>query len=156
MVRYYGRAPRGQRLVGSVPHGHWKTLTYVAALRVDGLTAHYVLDGAMNGTYFLAYVEQILVPTLRKGDIVFADNLPAHKVAGVPQAIEAAGAMFRLLPAYSPDLNPIEQVFSKLKAALRKGAARTVTSLLKLIGRLAETLAPEECANYFRHAGYEI
>lgn len=155
MVRHYGRAPRGERLVGSVPHGHWKTLTYVAALRVDGLTASFVLDGAMNGTYFLAYVEQILVPTLRKGDIVFADNLPAHKVAGVPQAIEAVGAMFRLLPAYSPDLNPIEQVFSKLKAVLRKGAARTVTRLLRLIGRLTKTLAPEECANYFRHAGYE-
>ena len=155
MVRHYGRSPRGQRLVGSVPHGHWKTLTYVAALRVDGLTANFVIDGAMNGISFLAYVEQVLVPALRKGDIVFADNLPAHKVVGVPEAIEAAGATFRLLPAYSPDLNPIEQAFSKLKAALRKGAARTVTRLLKLIGRLANALAPEECANYFRHAGYE-
>ena len=155
MVRHYGRSPRGQRLVGSVPHGHWKTLTYVAALRVDGLTANFVIDGAMNGISFLAYVEQVLVPALRKGDIVFADNLPAHKVVGVPEAIEAAGATFRLLPAYSPDLNPIEQAFSKLKAALRKGAARTVTRLLKLIGRLAKALAPDECANYFRHAGYE-
>ena len=155
MLRHYGRSPRGQRLVGSVPHGHWKTLTYVAALRLDGLTANYVFDGAMNGTYFLAYVEQVLVPTLRKGDIVFVDNLPAHKVAGVPEAIDAAGAKLRFLPAYSPDLNPIEQAFSKLKAVLRKGAARTVTRLLKLIGRLAKTLAPEECANYFRHAGYE-
>ena len=155
MLRYYGRSPRGQRLVGSVPHGHWKTLTYVAALRVDGLTANFVVDGAMNGVYFLAYVEQVLVPTLRKGDIVFVDNLPAHKVAGVPEAIDAAGAKLRFLPAYSPDLNPIEQAFSKLKAVLRKGAARTVTRLLKLIGRLAKTLAPEECANYFRHAGYE-
>jgi transposase len=154
MVRQYGRCPRGQRLVSSVPHGHWKTLTYVAALRIDGLTASFVLDGAMNGAYFLAYVEQVLVPTLRKGDIVFADNLPAHKVAGVREAIEAAGATLRLLPAYSPDLNPIEQVFSKLKAALRKGAARTVTRLLKLIGRLAKTLSPQECANYFVHAGY--
>ena len=108
----------------------------------------------MNGTSFLTYVEQVLVPTLRKGDIVFADNLPAHKVAGVRDAIDAAGATFRYLPAYSPDLNPIEQVFSKLKAALRKGAARTVTRLVKLIGRLATTLAPEECANYFQHAGY--
>jgi transposase len=156
MARHYGRSPRGQRLVGSVPHGHWKTLTYVAALRVDGLTANFVLDGAMNGISFLAYVKQVLVPTLRKGDIVFADNLPAHKVAGVPEVIEAAGATFRLLPAYSPDLNPIEQAFSKLKAALRKGAARTVTRLLKLIGRLAKTLAPEECANYFQHAGYGV
>jgi transposase len=154
MVRQYGRSPRGQRLVGSVPHGHWKTLTYVAALRIGGLTANFVIDGAMNGTSFLTYVEQVLVPTLRKGDIVFADNLPAHKVVGVREAIEAAGATFRYLPAYSPDLNPIEQVFSKLKAALRKGAARTVTRLVKLIGRLTTTLAPEECANYFQHAGY--
>jgi transposase len=155
MVRHYGRCPRGKRLVGSVPHGHWKTLTYVAALRIDGLTANCVLDGAMNGTSFLAYVEQVLVPTLRKGDVVFVDNLPAHKVVGVPEAIEAAGATLRFLPAYSPDLNPIEQAFSKLKAVLRKGAARTVTRLLKLIGRIAKTLAPEECANYFRHAGYQ-
>jgi transposase len=147
---------RGQRLISSVPHGHWRTLTYVAALRSDGLTASFVLDGAMNGAYFLAYVEQVLVPTLRKGDIVFADNLPAHKVSGVREAIEAAGAALRLLPAYSPDLNPIEQVFSKLKAALRKGAARTVTRLLKLIGRLAKTLSPQECANYFAHAGYGV
>jgi transposase len=110
----------------------------------------------MNGAYFLAYVEQILVPTLRKGDIVFADNLPAHKVSGVREAIEAAGATLRLLPAYSPDLNPIEQVFSKLKAALRKGAARTVTRLLKMIGHLAKTLSPAECANYFAHAGYGV
>lgn len=156
MVRHYGRAPRGQRLVGSVPHGHWKTLTYVAALRVDGLTANFVIDGAMNGVYFLAYVEQVLVPTLRKGDIVFVDNLPAHKVAGVEETIEAAGATLRFLPAYSPDLNPIEQVFSKLKAALRKGAARTVARLLKLIGRLVKTFEPEECANYFGHAGYGV
>ena len=155
MVRHYRRCLRGKRLVGSVPHGHWKTLTYVAALRIDGLTANFVLDGAMNGTSFLAYVEQVLVPTLRKGDVVFVDNLPAHKVVGVPEAIEAAGASLRFLPAYSPGLNPIEQAFSKLKAALRKGAARTVTRLLKLIGRIAKTLAPEECANYFRHAGYE-
>ena len=155
MVRHYGRCLRGKRLVGSVPHGHWKTLTYVAALRIDGLTANFVLDGAMNGTSFLAYVEQVLVPTLRKGDVVFVDNLPAHKVVGVPEAIEAAGATLRYLPAYSPDLNPIERAFSKLKAVLRKGAARTVTRLLKLIGRIAKTLAPEECANYFRHAGYE-
>ena len=156
MIRQYGRCPRGRRLISSVPHGHWKTLTYVAALRSDGLTASFVLDGAMNGAYFLAYVEQVLVPTLRKGDIVFADNLPAHKVSGVREAIEAAGAALRLLPAYSPDLNPIEQVFSKLKAALRKGAARTVTRLLKLIGRLAKTLSPQECANYFAHAGYGV
>ena len=109
--------------MGSVPHGHWKTLTYVAALRVDGLTANFILDGAMNGTSFLAYVEQVLVATLRKGDIVFVDNLPAHKVAGVPEAIEAAGATLRFLSAYSPDLNPVEQAFSKLKAALQAAFA---------------------------------
>ena len=123
MVRHYGRCLRGKRLVGSVPQGHWKTLTYVAALRVDGLTANFILDGAMNGTSFLAYVEQVLVPTLRKGDVVFVDNLPAHKVAGVPEAIEAAGATLRFLSAYSPDLNPIEQAFSKLKAALQAAFA---------------------------------
>ena len=114
MVRHYGRCLRGKRLVGSVPHGHWKTLTYVAALRIDGLTANFVLDGAMNGTSFLAYVEQVLVPTLRKGDVVFVDNLPAHKVVGVPEAIGAAGATLRYLPAYSPDLNPIEPTFRTL------------------------------------------
>jgi transposase len=154
MVRHYGRSPCGERLVASAPHGHWKTLTLVAALRIDGVTAPYVVDGAMDGPSFLAYVEQILVPTLRKRDIVFMDNLRAHKVAGVREAIEAAGAQVRYLPAYSPDLNPIEQAFSKLKAALRKGAERTVERLLKLIAKLVRSFAPQECANYFRHAGY--
>lgn len=155
MVRHHGRAPRGERLVASVPHGHWKTLTLVAALRVDGLTAPSVIDGAMDGASFIAYVEQVLVPTLRKKDIVFMDNLRTHKVAGVREAIEAAGATLRYLPAYSPDLNPIEMAFSKLKTALRKGAARTVTALTKLIAKLLKTFAPEQCANYFRHAGYK-
>jgi transposase len=154
MVRRHGRSPRGERLVAGVPHGHWKTLTLVAALRIDGLTAPYVVDGAMDGPSFLAYVEQILVPTLRKGDIVFMDNLRTHKIAGVREAIEAIGAQVRYLPAYSPDLNPIEQAFSKLKAALRKGAKRTVDALLKLLGKLVKSFAPQECANYFRHAGY--
>jgi transposase len=154
MVRHYGRSPRGKRLIAKVPHGHWKTLTLVAALRVDGLTAPYVVDGAMDGASFLAYVEQVLCPTLRKGDIVFMDNLRTHKVEGVREAIEAAGATVRYLPPYSPDLNPIEQAFAKLKAALRKRAARTVTTLWKLIGKLIKTFAPSECANYFRHAGY--
>jgi transposase len=154
MVRHYGRSPRGQRLVAGVPHGHWKTLTLVAALRCDCLTAPCVINGAMDGPSFLAYVEQVLVPTLRKGDIVFMDNLPTHKVAGVREAIEAVGARVRDLPAYSPDLNPIEQAFSRLKAALRKGAARTVNALSKLIAKLIKTFAPEQCANYFRHAGY--
>ena len=154
MVRQYGRAPRGERLVAKVPHGHWKTLTFIASLRIDRLTAPYVIDGAMDGASFIAYVEQVLVPTLRRGDTVFMDNLRTHKVEGVREAIEAAGAKVRYLPAYSPDLNPIEMAFAKLKAALRKGAKRTVNTLIKLIGRLVKTFAPDECANYFRHAGY--
>ena len=155
MVRHYGRSPRGERLVAKVPHGHWKTMTLVAGLRINGLTAPYAIDGAMDGATFLGYVEQVLAPTLEKGDIVFMDNLRTHKVGGVAAAIEAVGATVRYLPAYSPDLNPIEQVFSKLKAALRKGAARTVKGLLKLIGKLVKAFAPEECCNYFRHAGYK-
>jgi transposase len=154
MVRHYGRSPRGERLVAKVPHGHWKSMTLVAALRIDGIAAPYVIDGAMDGPTFLAYVEQVLAPTLEQDDIVFMDNLRPHKVDGVRQAIEAVGATLRYLPAYSPDLNPIEQAFAKLKAALRKGAARTVKTLWKLIGKLIKTFAPEECANYFRHAGY--
>jgi transposase len=134
MVRHYGRSPCGKRLVASVPHGHWKTLTLVAALRVDRMTAPYTIDGAMDGPSFLAYVEQVLAPTLHKGDIVFMDNMRAHKIVGVREAIEVMGAELEYLPAYSPDLNPIEQAFSKLKAALRKGAARKVNALLKLIG----------------------
>jgi transposase len=126
----------------------------VAALRIDRMTAPYAIDGAMDGSSFLAYVEQVLAPTLHKGDIVFMDNLRTHKIVGVREAIEAIGATLRYLPAYSPDLNPIEQAFSKLKAALRKRAARTVNALLKLIGKLVTSFAPEECANYFRHAGY--
>ena len=154
MVRHYGRSPRGERLVAKVPHGHWKTMTLVAALRIDGVTAPCVIDGAMDGTTFLAYAEQVLAPTLKKGDIVFLDNLRSHKVDGVHEVIEAVGATLRFLPAYSPDLNPIEQAFAKLKAALRKAAARTVEALWKVIGKLLKTFAPEECANYFRHAGY--
>jgi transposase len=154
MTRLYARAPRGQRLVGKVPHGHWKTLTLVAALRIDGVTAPYVIDGAMDGPSFLAYVEQILVPTLKKGDIVFMDNVRTHKVAGVCDAIEAAGARLRYLPAYSPDLNPIENAYAKIKSHLRKGAARTVDKLWKLVGRTVKAIAPSECAGYFRHAGY--
>ena len=154
MVRHYGRSPRGERLIAKVPHGHWKTTTLVAALRIDCMTAPYVVDGAMDGPAFLAYVEQVLAPTLEKGETVFMDNLRTHKVDGVREAIEAVGATLRYLPAYSPDLNPIEQAFAKLKAALRKAAARTVKSLWKLIGKLVKAFAPEECANYFRHAGY--
>ncbi len=155
MVRLYGRARLGERLVAKVPHGHWKTLTLVAALRVDGVTAPYVIDGAMDGPAFLAYVEQVLAPTLHRGDIVFMDNLRTHKVAGVAEAIEAKGARVRYLPPYSPDLNPIENVYSKLKSGLRKGAARTVDALTKLVGTSIKAIAPSECAGYFRHAGYK-
>jgi transposase len=154
MTRLYGRAPLGERLVAKVPYGHWKTLTLVAALRVDGVTAPYVIDGAMDGRSFLAYVEQVLVPTLRKRDIVFMDNVPTHKVAGVREAIEAAGAELRYLPSYSPDLNPIENAYAKIKSDLRKGAARTIDALWKLVGRSVKAIAPSECAGYFRNAGY--
>lgn len=154
MTRLYGRAPVGERLVSKVPHGHWKTLTLVAALRVDGLTAPFVVDGPMDGPAFLAYVEKVLAPALKKGDIVFMDNLQTHKVAGVAEAIEAAGATLRYLPAYSPDLNPIENAYSKLKALLRKGSARTVDALTKLVGQSITAFTKEDCRGYFSHAGY--
>lgn len=156
MAPLRGWGLRGRRLDARVPHGHWKTLTFVAALRHDRVDAPCVIDGPINADLFTAYVEQVLVPTLRKGDIVFMDNLRTHKIDGVRQAIETAGAKVRDLPAYSPDLNPIEQAFAKLKAALRKGAARTIEALWRLIGKLVKTFAPDECANYFRHAGYEF
>jgi len=154
MTRLRGRAPRGQRLVASVPYGHWKTSTFVAGLRTSGLTAPLVLDGAMNGEAFLAYVEQILAPTLAPGDIVIADNLSSHKVAGVREAIERCGATLVYLPPYSPDLNPIEKAFAKLKALLRKLAARTVGSLWDALGDLLQRFTPQECANYLTSAGY--
>ena len=132
----------------------WKTLTLVAALRSDGVKAPYVIDGAMGGPDFLAWVEQMLVPTLKRRDIVFMDNVRTHKVAGVREAIEAAGAELRYLPAYSPDLNPIENLYSKLKSDLRKGAARTFDALTRLVGRSLKAIAPTECAGYFKHAGY--
>jgi len=154
MTRLRGRAARGQRLVAAVPHGHWKTSTFIAALRDDGLVAPYVFEGAINGELFLAYVEQVLVPTLRTGDLVIMDNLGSHKVAGVRAAIEAAGAQLVYLPAYSPDLNPIEQVFAKLKAVLRAKALRTVDALWTALGEIAEAITPTESANYLRNAGY--
>lgn len=154
MTRRYGLAPRGRRLVAPVPHGHWKTSTFLAALRQDRLAAPCVLDGAINGAAFLAYVEQFLAPELRPGDIVVMDNLGSHKVAGVREAIEACGAELRYLPPYSPDLNPIEQVFAKLKAGLRTAAARTVDTLWNAIGRAVPSFEPAECANYFANAGY--
>ena len=154
MTRLYGRAPIGERLVAKVPHGHWKTLTLVAALRVDAVTAPYVVDGAMDGPAFLAYVEDVLAPTLKRGDIVFMDNVRTHKVAGVAEAIEAVGATVRYLPPYSPDLNPIENAYSKLKALMRQGGARTVEALTKLVGRSIEAFTPDDCRGYFKHAGY--
>jgi transposase len=154
MTRQYGRAPRGQRLVASVPHGHWKTSTFVAGLRTTGLTAPLVIDGAMNGDIFRAYVEQVLAPTLTAGDIVILDNLASHKVAGVREAIEARGASLVYLPPYSPDLNPIEQAFAKLKALLRKLAARTVHALWDALGDILARFTPQECANYLTNAGY--
>ena len=154
MVRLHGRCVRGERLVGHVPQGHWKTITFVAALRCNAMTAPCVVDGAMNGETFLAYVEQCLVPTLKRKDVVVMDNLSAHKVPGVREAIETRGATLRYLPQYSPDLNPIEMAFSKLKAFLRKLAERTVSRLCRRIGSFAKNLTAREARNYFRHAGY--
>lgn len=153
MARTLGRAPRGERLIAPVPHGHWHTTTSLCGLRHDGLIAPLVLDGAINGAAFLAYIEQMLCPTLRPGDIVICDNLPSHKVAGVRDAIEACGATLLYLPPYSPDLNSIELAFSKLKRLLRSTAARTVDALWNAIGRLLDRFAPSECARYLRHSG---
>jgi transposase len=153
MARTHGRAPRGQRLVAAVPHGHWQTTTVLCGLRHDGVVAPLVLDGAIDGPSFLAWVEQFLAPTLAPGDIVVADNLSSHKVAGVRQAIEARGASLRFLPSYSPDLNPIELLFSKLKRLLRSAAARTVDALWTAIGQLLDQFDPTECANYLQHCG---
>jgi len=156
MTRRYGRAPRGQRLVDHVPHGHWQTTTFLAALRVDGLQAPLVVDGAINGELFLAYVRQHLAPTLKPGDLVVMDNLSSHKVKGVREAIEAAGAAVVYLPPYSPDFNPIEQLFAKLKALLRKYKERTVEALWNRIGNLLDGFTRVECRNYFRHCGYTV
>jgi len=154
MVRLRRRSPRGKRLIGYAPHGHWKTITFVAGLRRRRMTAPFVLEGAMNGPMFLAYVKQCLVPTLRRGDIVLMDNLPVHKVAGVEQAIEAAGATLIYLPPYSPDLNPIEMAFSKFKAHLRRAAEHSIPRLLRRIGRIVKAFSPQECRNFLRQAGY--
>src|SRR3990167_8718142 len=154
MTRPRGRSLRGTRLVAKVPHGHWKTTTFVAALRTSGLTAPLVLDGAVNGNVFLAYVQQVLVPTLRSGDIVVMDNLSSHKKAGAREAIKSVGAKLLYLPPYSPDFNPIELAFSKFKWWLRSAAERTVESLWKACGKLLDRFHQSECRNYFRHCGY--
>jgi transposase len=154
MVRLRGRAPRGTRVIGTVPLGAWQTITFVGALRHNKMTAPMVIKGAMTGEMFLAYVEQCLVPTLRRNDIVVMDNCRVHLVAGIREAIAKARATLRYLPKYSPDLNPIELPYSKFKALLRKAAARTIPGLYRTIRSFVPQLTAQECANYFRHAGY--
>ena len=155
MSRTHGRAPRGQRLRAGIPFGHWKTTTFVAGLRLSGMVAPMVLDGPVNRAAFEAYVEQILVPELKPGDIVVMDNLGSHKGPAVRAMVKAAGAKLLFLPPYSPDFNPIEKAFAKLKALLRKAAERTVEGLWTAIGRFIDLFTPAECANYFASAGYD-
>jgi transposase len=155
MTRSHGRCRRGERLRMGFPHGHRKTTTLLAGLRTSGMVAPMVLDGPVNGEWFEAYVAQVLVPELRQGDVVIMDNLSSHKRATVRERIEAAGAKLLFLPPYSPDFNPIEKAFAKLKALLRKAAERTVPGLWDLIGRLVDLFTPRECANYFSSCGYD-
>jgi transposase len=155
MARPKGRAPKGQRLVASIPHGHWSSSTFIAGLRHDRIVAPWLLDGPMNGDAFLTYIATQLAPSLSADDIVIMDNLSTHKVKGVRELIEARGAGLLYLPSYSPDLNPIEMVFAKLKALLRKAAERTEDALCERIGQLLETYTPQECSNYLTHAGYD-
>ena len=155
MVRLNGWNPRGERLVGDVPMGHWETVTFIAGFRQTGIVAPMLIKGAMNGEAFLAYIEQCLVPTLKRKDIVVVDNVSFHKVAGVEEAIQAGGAELRYLPQYSPEFNPIELVFHPLKALLRKAAERTIEGLERRVGSFIRALDPAECTGYFRHAGYE-
>ena len=155
MARLRGRAPVGERCRAPIPHGHWKTTTFVGALRLSGMTAPMTLNGAMNGPAFTAYVEQVLAPTLRPGDIVVMDNLPAHKPAAVRDAIKRAGAELRFLPPYSPDFNPIELAFSKIKALLKKAAARTLQDLWDAIALAIDAVTPQEARNYFTATGYD-
>lgn len=154
MTPQYGRAEIGKRVIDYVPHAHWKTTTFLAALCHDGMTATMVIDGAINGELFLAYVKQILLPVLKEGDVVVMDNLSSHKVAGVKEAIESVGATVLYLPPYSPDFNPIEQAFSKLKALVRKLKLRNMEDLWKSLGELCDVFSPEECMSYFKHTGY--
>jgi transposase len=155
MARVYGRARRGERCRTAIPHGHWKTTTVTAGLRLGGIAAPMVLDGPMNGEAFKAYIEQVLVPELGPGDVVVMDNLPAHKVTGIRHAIEAAGALLLYLPPYSPDFNPIEMAFAKLKALLRAAATRTIPDLWDAVTNAIEQFTADECRNYFAAAGYD-
>jgi transposase len=154
MTRTHGRAPRGERLVAHVPHGHWTTMTFLAALRHDRINAPCVIDGPINGTLFLAWVQQFLAPTLAPGDIVVLDNLGSHKGQPVRRAIRAAGAHLLFLPPYSPDLNPIEMMFAKLKTLLRRADERSIAAVWHRIGDLLDAFSPSECRSYLRHAGY--
>jgi transposase len=154
MTRSHGWAVRGERLVAKVPHGHWNTTTFLAALRHDRLTAPCLFDGPINGELFLAYVERVLAPTLKPADIVILDNLGSHKGKAVRTAIRATGAKLIFLPKYSPDLNPIEKLFAKLKTLLRKIGARTIQAISAAIGTILPRFIPQECANYFKSAGY--
>jgi len=155
MTRLYGWSPIGNRCNDSAPFGHWKTMTFVAGLRLTGLTAPWVLDGPMNGDAFRVYIRDVLAPTLKRGDILVLDNLPAHKVAGIREVVEKRKAQVFYLPPYSPDLNPIEMAFSKLKALLRQEPARTVNTLVDRVGDIIDRFVPEECANFFNAAGYQ-
>ncbi len=154
MTRRYGRAAVGERVIGAVPHGHGKTTAFVAALRADGLVAPMVIDGAMNGDVFVAYAEQVLVPTLRPGDVVVLDNLSSHKRVAAVRAIERAGCSVVYLPPYSPDYNPIELAFAKVKARLRAAELRTIDKIETFFGRVHDEFSAEECRNYLRHCGY--
>ncbi len=155
MARRYGRVARGERCKAAVPHGHWKTTTFAAGLRLDGFSAPFVIDGPMDGGAFRAYVDEILAPELLPGDIVVLDNLPAHRVGGVRERVEAVGARLLYLPPYSPDFNPIEMAFAKLKALLRAAAARTIPDLWAAINTALDAFTPDECRNYFAAAGYD-
>jgi transposase len=156
MTRLYGWGPRGARLIDAVPHGHWRTTTFLAGLRGEGVIAPLVVDGPVTGAVFRAYIEQMLAPTLRGGDVVVMDNVATHRVSGIREAITAAGASLLYLPSYSPDLNPIEQLFAKLKARLRQAAARSREALWAAIASLLDTLTPAECRNYLANSGYEF
>ena len=156
MTPRYGRCEKGKRLIAFAPGGHWKTTTFIAALRHDCVTAPSVFDGPINGESFLAYIEQVLVPTLSPGDIVIMDNLRSHKVAGVREAIEATGAQLLFLPPYSPDFSPIEPMWSKAKEMIRSAAARTIDTLTKAVGAAMEAVTPRDCHGYFSHCGYAI